>query len=195
MCLYILCRSQGRDLYEFMFRNGSYVAVSLFSNIAIEAAGIAYSELRIAAFNLHRDSVWNSLVTSSNRSADRVLEFLQICVVTPLNERFVDIDQLVSLKNDPALFDPSRLLSYISKDPTYSLTWQTAGSDGVSHQHLYYLHNDDIFLMVSTFVQGVQCRLELIERATSDDTDQRINRVVGKIMNSLIYFIWSETCY
>jgi hypothetical protein len=166
----------------------------LFSNIAIEAAGIAYSELRIAAFNLHRDSIWNSLVTSSSGSSDSVLELLQICTVTPLNEMFVDFDRLVSLKNDPALFDPSRLLDYITKDPTYSLTWQNNGSDGVSQQHLYYLHNDDIYLMVSTFVHGVQCRFELIERATKNDPNPRMNRIVGKIINSLLYFIWSETC-
>ena len=195
MCLYILCRTQGRDLYEFMFRDGSNVAVSLFSNIAIEAAGIAYTELRIAAFNLHRDSVWNSLVTSSGGSADRVLELLQVCNVTRLNDIFPDVDQLVSLQNDPALFDPNRLLDYITKDPTYSLSWQNTELDGITHQRLYYLCNDDIYLMVSTCLHGVQSHFELIERPTKDDTgtDQRMKKVVGKIINSLLYFLWNET--
>jgi hypothetical protein len=194
MCLYILCRTQGRDLYEFMFRDDSNVAVSLFSNIAIEAAGIAYSELRTAAFNLHRDSIWNSLVKSSNASADLVVELLQICTVTPLNDIFVDVDQLLSLQNDPALFDPNRLSDYLTRDSLCTLIWESTGSDGVSRQHLYYLHNDDCYLMASTYVHGVLCRFDLIERARSDDTDQRMNRVVEKIMNSLVYFIWSETC-
>ena len=193
MCLYILCRTQGKDLYDYMFRDGSNVAVSLFGNIAIEAAGIAYAELQVAAFNLHRDNVWKSLIAPSNESTDRVLELLKICTVTPMSEIFADVDQVVSLQNNPSLFDPSRLLDYIANDSAYSLTWQTAGSDGVTRQHLYYLHNDDIYLMVSTFV-GVQCHFELVDKTTKDDTEQRMHRVVGKIMNSLLYFLWSETC-
>jgi hypothetical protein len=193
MCLYILCRTQGRDLYEFTFRDGCNVAVSLFSNIAVDAAGAALTELRLAAFNLRRDKLWKSLLSLSNGSTDRVLELLQVCKVTYLNDVFLDFDRLASIQNDPALFDPMRLIDYMTKDPAFSLSWQTAGSDGITNQHLYYMKNDDIYLMVSTFLNREQCRFELIERPTKDNTDQRLNRVVEKIVNSILYFIWSES--
>lgn len=193
MCLFILCRTQGRDLYDFTFRDGCNVAVSLFSSIAIDAASIAFTELRLAAFNLRRDKLWKSLLTASDGTADRVNELLQVCTVTHLNEIFVDFDRLVSLRNDSALFDPMRLLDYMTKDPAFSLTWQTTGSDGISHQHLYYINNDDIYVMISTFLNGEQCRFELIERPTKEDTDQRLIRVTGTIMNSILYFVWNET--
>jgi hypothetical protein len=176
-----------------MFREGCNVAITLFSNIAIEAAGIAYTELRFAAFNLRRDRAWKSLLTLSSGSTDRVLELLQVCTVTSLNEKFEAFNRFVSFQNDPGLFDPTSLFDYMSKDPAFSLTWQSVGSDGISHQHLYYVHSDDIFLMVSTFFNGVLCHFELIERAINDDSDQRMTRVVGKIINSLLFFLWSET--
>ena len=193
MCLYILCRTQGRDLFEYMFRDGSNVAVSLFRSIAIEAAGILYAELRSAAFNLRRDKVWKSLLTPSSGMTDRVLELLQICKVTPLHEKFSDFHRFVSLQNNTRLFDPMTLFDYLSKDPAFLLTWQTVGSDGITHQHLYYVHTNDVYIMLSTTSKGLQCHFDLIERVTNDDTDQRLHRTVGMIINSLLYFLWSET--
>ena len=40
MQLVILCRTQGKDIYDYMFREGSNTALSVLDNIGCEAAGL-----------------------------------------------------------------------------------------------------------------------------------------------------------
>jgi hypothetical protein len=189
----ILCRTQGKDLYEFMFRDGSNIAVSIFGNIAIEAAGLAYIEIRTASINLRRDSLWNSFLTFQVGSEGLLGEMLQLCDVKPFDSLLgngAESNRLLALFNDPALIDPIRFCDSLAKDPAFSLSWQ---SDDTANQQLFYIHNDGYYLMVSTFVNGKQFHLELITGANKYVYNSGINRVVQKVVNFMIYFVWSET--
>ncbi|CAJ1954420.1 unnamed protein product [Cylindrotheca closterium] len=61
MQLVLLCRTQGRDLADFMFREGSNVAIRILDNIVLESSGMAFKALRTAARDLLKDSLWRLL--------------------------------------------------------------------------------------------------------------------------------------
>lgn len=66
MQLVLLCRTQGRDLAEFMFREGSNVAIRILDNIVFEASGMAFKSLQAAARDLLKDSLWRLLSSPPN---------------------------------------------------------------------------------------------------------------------------------
>ena len=65
MKLVILTRTQGLDLADFMFREGSNVAIHILDNIAIEGSRLALKELHFVAECLLKDTLWKSFSSSS----------------------------------------------------------------------------------------------------------------------------------
>jgi hypothetical protein len=60
MKLIILCRTQGLNLADFMFRERSNIAIHILDNIAIEASGLALKELHFVSECMLKDSLWKS---------------------------------------------------------------------------------------------------------------------------------------
>lgn len=196
MYLDIVCRTQGKDLYDFMFREGSNVAVSIFGNIAIEAAILTYVEIRAAAINLRRDHLWNSFFVFRDGSTDALLELLNLCIIVPFDKIIGDneeVNQILTLCNDSTFFNPTRFCTSMCNDPAFLRTWESIGTENNSRQYLYYIPNDDYYLLVSTNVNGVQFQLELIDRTSSAGNEKRTNLVLQKVVNFILFFIWSET--
>jgi hypothetical protein len=196
MNLDIICRTKGMDLYECMFRDGTNVAVTIFGSIAIEAASLLYKEIRCAAINLRRDKLWKSFSSPKNELTDHLQELLKLCTVTPLNTMHDDNEEyrkLVAVFNDPAVFDSNRLCDFLSRDAAFSSAWQSSNAMDFAAQRLYFIQSDDAFLLVTTFEGGDRCELDLIERTSISGIENRSIRAVEKIVNFLIYFLWSES--
>ena len=87
----ILCRTQGRNLADFMFREKSNVAIRILDNIAVEAAGLAYKELRFCSQKLRKERLWTSFSSSPTGSKhptplrESMDEMLRLSRVLPLS--------------------------------------------------------------------------------------------------------------
>jgi hypothetical protein len=201
MTLYILCRTHGKNLYDFMFRQGSNVAVSILGNIAVEAAGLAYIEIRSAATNLQRDSLWRLFLPVRNRamsliSNNQLVEMMEMCSVKPFIsflDNAVEAKRLIELCNDSSLINPTRLCYCLANDPAFSLAWESRDSDDTSSQFLFYLGSDDVYLLVTTSTSEARFHIDMIEREKSLVKDKQSSRVIHMIANFLIFFLWSET--
>jgi hypothetical protein len=203
MALIILCRTQGMNIHDFMFRQGSNTAISILCNIAIEAAGLAFVEIRSAAFNLRREYVWTSFLPAKNSSRPsmpsvQVAELLELCSVTPLVSLLDDCTEsnlLLEVLTDPSLLNPTRMCNCLSKDPAFSLAWEFLDASGMEKQYLFYLRTKELFLMIYTVTSGAatSLRLDLIEKQKSRSIDTRNSGILQIIANFVFHYVWSET--
>lgn len=126
MRLDILCRTQGKDLYIFMFRHGSNIAISILDNIAVAAAGLAHKELHDAAASLHKEKLWDRFSSTINSSHEapspaQVTELLNLCSVKPILN-FIDNgadSQRFSIFYDGAVIDPTRCCACMKRDSLF----------------------------------------------------------------------------
>ena len=99
MRLTILCRTQGRNLTDYVFREGSNVAMHTLDYIVFEASGLVYNELSYMAEKLYKDTLWTSLSTKGPQK-DKSLEYIQqaldLFVTTPLVDAGGSINHEVS---------------------------------------------------------------------------------------------------
>lgn len=85
MRIIILCRTQGQNLSDYMFREGSNVAIHILDNIVLEAADMVYHELRYIATRLQREALWVSLFTATEKKSreteSHLHKVMEICIV------------------------------------------------------------------------------------------------------------------
>lgn len=67
MRIIILCRTQGQNLSDYMFWEGSNVAIHILDNIVLEAADLVYEELKYISTRLQRESLWASLLHATEK--------------------------------------------------------------------------------------------------------------------------------
>lgn len=200
MRLDILCRTQGKDLNEFTFRQGSNIAISILGNIAIEAAGLAYKELHDAAASLHKEKLWallSSTISSSNEtpSSAHVTELLDLCSVNHISnflDNSADTLRFVSIFNNAALIDFTRCCTSMKRDHTFLPSWELAETEGLS-SHLFYLASEDLFLLVKGNKNRTGLLIYLVEQEETPAIDNRATGAIQKLANFLLHFLWSET--
>jgi hypothetical protein len=222
MKIAILCQTHGRDLQEFMFRPHSNVAITVMANIAVEAAGLVYPELRWAAKGLHREQLWANLSSSqplptspksardpsmvSGWSSGQVAasELLKLCKGKPL-EAFLEMsdDSLLTcvLGKIPLLFEPLHCISRLKQDPAFRpcVEWSSPEPSSVCH-HLFYVDTADVFIHIELLsAASVDARgewnIELVERDESIlDAQSQGDSIAAaqKLVNFILHMVWSD---
>jgi hypothetical protein len=196
MKLVVLCRTQGTNLNEYVIREDSKLAFSISDSIAIEAAGIAFKELRVAAQNLRKESLWALLsgkTFSRVPTSAEIAEFLALCIVQPIEKSFESSNEMQRfglVYKKLHLFDANRLVDSMKTDPAFSPAWDMIGDDGCSMQHLFYIGSDDIFLLV----RGRGSASVKIDVVLQDKNKIDHNGVAAlqRLSNYLLHFMWSQ---
>jgi hypothetical protein len=203
MTMVMLCRTQGMNINDFMFRQGSSIAMPILCYIAIEAAGLAFVEIRSAAVNLQRDTVWNLFLPPENTSKPlvssvQVTELLELCSVTPLVsllDNSTNSDRLREVLNDSSLLNPTGMCNCLAKDPSFSLAWESLDESGIENRYLFHLRTKELFLLIYTVRSGATCsvHLDLIEKRKNRAIETRNNGIVLMLANFVIHFLWNES--
>lgn len=194
MKLVILCRTQGNDIYEFMFRDGSNLAIALVDQIATNAAGFAYEELSAAATDLRRSFLWNKISSTHHKEPSKAEfnELMQLCTVKPITHNALK-DQIgahrFAMMLDEELVSWKRCCELMANDDAFSPSWPLP-SDSVHNEcNLFYLSSEDAFLLVRIRKDSGKVEVDLVDR---DEMEERSRRVVQKFINFVLYFIWSD---
>ena len=199
MKLVILCRTQGRDLAEFMFREGSNIAIHILDNIAVEAAGLALKELRVVAERLRKDYLWKLFSSPSfgsqqlNNSYELgVPEMLSLATVRPI-QHLLGTCLVGSITEVARLLSPDSGIHWtvcclaMMNDPIFTPHCSIDSEGYVSH--LFYIREEDLFYLIVVDVRGRLLRSDLVERDDLVSTERR-NLAIQKFTNFLLHFIW-----
>lgn len=193
MELLILCRTQGKSLHTFMFRKGSSVAISILDNIAVEVAELAYQELRAAATDLRLSSLWTKVSKMAPKRSER-----------PTKD---DIDELLFLaKRKPLLREVDRRdTEKVTMIMQSGIDWKTTClamedepsfspahvfQSGASTFHLFYLREDDLFLLFQVNKLGTLLSLDFVMKHEEEVSEDMVARVIQKLMNYVLHFLW-----
>jgi hypothetical protein len=195
MVLVVVCRTNGRDIHEWMFREGSDVAISILDNIAVEFAGLAFAELHSAATSLHRHALWRLLShIAPARSPtvpprEQIKELLSLCSVAPVSH-YYDHSRFAAVHKDAALINFERCCACMTKDPAFSPSWVL--HDEEDSQIMFYLASEDLFLLLKAGNDGIGLQINIVECNESPSVDEKTTRAIHKVANFLLHFLWTE---
>jgi hypothetical protein len=192
--LIILCRTQGRNLHEFMFRPGSKIAIPIIDNIAVEAAGLAYRELRMAARLLYRDNLWTKLSGKSKAGApiiSEIEELISFCVVKPVSEILKsnsDLEKIKMICNRNVLGEWTHYCCRLEREPAFSPSWSLGPA-----RKMFYCRSEDVFLILAAHSDNT-IAVEVMECEEKHDTSTRSRLVfaVQKLLNYLLLSSWND---
>jgi hypothetical protein len=212
MQLFVLCRTQGVNLADFMFREGSNVAIHILDNIAVEGAGLALRELRHAAKSLLRDKLWNELLAKplppkkglSLQASPRAQPFSPGKYYEMLSLAHVQ-----SLLDLPVTNNPAKGSTMVSSDIHFlfsaesGLDWRSICStmnhskvftsslsfveEGGTVVNLFYLQSHDVFLKLDLGSHGQLLGADVIAKSL-DATKSNI--IFESIVNYLLHYVW-----
>lgn len=199
MRLIILCRTQGRNLSDYMFREASNVAIHIIDNIVFEFAGLLHDELSYIAEKLHKDAVWQSFTTRSSRprkTLAHVHELLELCSIysaLPLmgNGRDGSASVMGSLLGPNSVLDWRSCCLSMKKERSFGPCWSFSGS----HQdtHLFYLESCGNFLLLELSRDGELCRADIVEKEEeSSSSKSRQAMSIQVFANFLLHFLWQS---
>ena len=192
--LIILCRTQGRNLHDFMFREDSNAAISIVDNIAVECAGLAYGELHFAATNMYRDRIWNRVSSASTLdppSPGEVRDLLGLCKVKPVSDYVQlvpDLQRFKMIFSDDGMDDFSYLCDLLTREQTLSPSWTVGDSE-----MLVYSSAEDIYLLLHADDSSHKTRIDVVER--EEGSPKSVNNPVfalQKAANVLLFSLWSD---
>lgn len=197
MQVLLLCRTQGRDITEYTFRDGSNIAIAIMNAIAIEAAGLAYEQLRGAAVQLHLDNLWkrasDTRTSSSFPSRAEINELLSLSTVKPLAEVVAGAEvQLLSMLFDESTgTDWRACCTLLGADPAFSPSWNLSEASN-ELSAIFYMKKEDVFLLLSTEPSGRGLQAAIVERNESPDLEERRISVAQMLLNYMGHFLWRE---
>jgi hypothetical protein len=199
MKLVILCRTQGRNLHEFMFREGSNTAISIVDNIAVEAAGLAFEELHSAASSLHRDAVWksvshpaaNALAESTKDDIDELLELTSVSPIWQFIKNKTDSERLALVLDDGLGINWGQCFDTMAKDPLFSPAWVLSNDNDQRTRRLFYVSAEDVLVLSIVSPNGGTPEIYLVEREENSLVGPRSTFVIQKLTNFLLHCLWS----
>ena len=207
MKLVFLTRTQGLDLADFMFREGSSVAIHILDNIAIEGSRLALKELHFVAECLLKDSLWKSF--SSSRSITTTLqstsnkmpqhhnldELLRLVPAHP----FLELPLSGSSKMDgtPAdvnfLFGRESGINWLSccasmkQNKFFSPHSSTEGKGFINN--LFYIQRYDVFLMIVVKRDASLLRIDIIEKKRVPD---KYHLIFDSVVSFVLHYVWQN---
>lgn len=190
--LVILCRTQGKDLYDFMFRENSNVAISVVDNIAVECAGLAYQELQLAARTIQRDSLWKRVAEprqGESPTVEDMEQLLGLCFVKPVSYYLKapnDMKSFYTIINGDEGRDWSKNCETLRGEPSWSPSWPFG-----SNKRIFYSCNDDVFVILFRQEDG-KTSIDLVEREDISSSRSRSIFAVQRLLNFFLLSFWDE---
>lgn len=204
MELTILCRTQGRNLSDIMFREGSNIAIHILDNIAIDAGGLALKELHYAAESLFMESLWKSyssrrtktLRSPSETLRDDLQEMMRLSFIRPLYQLHsndaipITISQEIQFLLGPdSGIDWNKCCTTMKRHQSFSPNWSI--EDKGTTSNFFYLPKYDVFLMlVLDERQSILRSVEVIEKGKPDDGKKLV--VFDLFVNFTLHFVWNN---
>ncbi|KAG7353587.1 hypothetical protein IV203_002942 [Nitzschia inconspicua] len=212
MNLVVLCRTQGVNIADFMFREGSNVAIHILDNIAVEGAGLSLKELHYAAKCLLRDSLWNEIISMAQmpkkgfslQSSPRVqpsikgkfYEMLSLVHVQSLLDlpsanvsakaaSIIPVD-VYFLFSDESGIDWLAICSGMKKSPAFSSCLNFTGEKGTSIE-LFYLSSQDVFIKLELGSCGQLLRADLVTKTPDYAKSHAVFEIV---VNYTLHYLW-----
>jgi hypothetical protein len=202
MSIIFVCRTHGRDLSEFMFRPGSNVGITVANGIAIEGAGLVYTELHAAAISLNYDALWKTLsskrVPAGKPSQKDILELLDLSCVEHITRYLgtgadshklrtlldfrIDWRSCCELMKNDAGFSPSRMV--------------VTGDAQCRYMRLFFLDSEDLFLLISVD-DNLVAQINIVDRGGNNassplNPDRRQKLAIQKVLNYFLHFVWGN---
>jgi hypothetical protein len=203
--LMVLCRTEGRDLREFMFPDNSILGVSIMDNIAIEAAGMTYDKLKAAATSLHLADLWERASSMEHWRDDRrfgyiqrneIHELGQLCVIKPLSDLLydpLDSHQLGLVLECNHDIDWRRCAKVMGEDQAFLPSWPLFDDDGNDDvSTLFFLSAEGVFLLYNTKNKGETVQLSIVHQSEVSIEAEKLVSLAQKLSNYFLHFVWSE---
>eukprot|EP00536_Pseudo-nitzschia_multiseries_P007031 jgi/Psemu1/194486/e_gw1.157.96.1 len=205
MKLVFLTRTQRLDLADFMFREGSNVAIHVLDNIAIEGSRRALIELHFVAECLLKDILWKSFSSRSSinippQSTINKMPYQQnldeLLKLVP-SQPFLQLPVGGSLKNERINPDISFLFgkesgmnwlsccSSMKQNKFFSPS--TSIEEKGSIKNLFYMERYDAFLMIVVKRDSSLVRIDLIEKQRVPD---RYHLIFDAVVSFILHHVW-----
>lgn len=198
MGIVISCRTQGRNLSDFMFREGSNIAIHILDHIVLEAAGLVYKELSSIAEKLHKETIWKSLSTRSSRlrkSREYIQEMLQLCSVRPIMQTLGNYVRdgaphiLSTLLGPDSGVDWKACCLCMKKERSFGPSWSITGA---THEtYIYFVDLCDTFLCLELRPDGILQRADIVEQDENTPNSAR-HLTIQIFSNFLLHFLWQR---
>lgn len=197
MRLLFLCRTQGRKLEDFMFREGSNVAIHILDNIVLEATDLVYEELNFISKKLHKDALWNSLSTKAVRHRktlenvmDTLAEFIVRSIAQSLQDNNVRedaVDVMNSMLDRDSGIDWRACCASMKKQAAFSPSWSF---NGVAFStHLFYVESNNTFLLLEVDPAGNLLRSDTVEKEDTVTAVRQRQMTIQIFANYVLHFI------
>lgn len=215
MQVVILCRTQGLNLGDFMFREDSNVAIHILDNIAYECGRLLYKELRHAGQCLLRDSLWKSLVSKTILPKKSLSLQASPKAEPSVKARYHDLAPLIKihpllqlaaskLTGKAAHAMPLELDFLFSIESGIDwksvcvnmrrcLTFSSCSSfleDEEYVRHLLYMQDHDVFL--SLLIGSKDPRLFSIDVMEKDYNPTKHSIIFDTVVNCLLHYVWQN---
>lgn len=203
MELIILCRTQGRNLSDFMFREDSNVAIHILDNIAIDAAGLALKELHYAAECLFMERLWKSLSSRRARTSpstrqtirEDLQELMRLACIHPLYQLHSNGAIPITIPHEiQFLLGPDSGIEWnicctaMKRNKSFSPNWSI--DDESTTKNLFYIEKYDVFLMLVLDENHSLLRsAEIIEKGKADNGKHHV--VFDILVNFTLHFVWN----
>ena len=202
MKLLFLCRTQGQNLGDFMFREGCNVASYIVDNIAYEAGGLARQELHEAAKSILRDDLWELFSQNKDKALDTTRQFSQLIslveVETILPQTFIGNPrsskiglglglhgEVYDLFNGNVEMNWEFIFRAMKDETIFSPHFAVKDPDKV--WEIFYMPRADVFLVLGVGAQSSRLHMKIASRNLNSEQTTIATEI---FVNFVVRFIW-----
>jgi hypothetical protein len=196
MTISFLCHAGNQCLEHFMFRQNSNVSISVFDNIAVEAAGRSYKELLCAVSALHCDHLWHlasNIEAAPSMSRESVDELLSLCSIKDMRDHVPSVDgadQFASIFDPGLQFDWAECVNAMLHDSAFAPA-RSLGIEGLVRKYLFYVRSANAFIVV--FVdESNTLKLSFVEKGHESMSLKTATSLVDVIFNFMLWTMWGS---
>jgi hypothetical protein len=186
MGLIYLCRTDGRNVDEHVFPDGSNVAATIFKLIVVEGARLAQDALRSSAIEMYRDLLWIS--ASAKHSHQPMSKFEELLVMLSGRSVFEGNEVASMLGDEMLAIDPEDLFTKMARDPVFSPSRKITMEE-LAYQQVFFNINLDSFLMFKV-EQGVVVDIVILRRGEVSNEDAK--KCVDILTQYMLYYLWKS---
>lgn len=185
MGLVYLCKTEGRDLDEYAFPEGSNVAATIFKLIVVEGARLAYNVLRESAIEMYRDSVWEKASALNSQQPPKFDELLSM-----VSSRSVLVGSDIStfLRDEKLAIDPEDLFVKMSRDSLFSPSRKIRIQDDGYHI-VFFNRKLDAFIMFNLYMGQV---IDILLLRRDKITDEDSKNFVEMFTQYMLFYLWKS---
>jgi hypothetical protein len=208
MEILFLCRTQGQKLEDFMFREGSNVAIHILDNIAYEAGGLALRELHQAARTLLRDKLWESLSHNhlplpDSKGFGQMLPLVDVDTILPQaplgfsrTTKTANLTvsgelqgEIADLFNGNAPIEWQPVILAMREEKIFSPNFVAESLEEIGHElTVFYMPLVDLFLVVGVDAQSSLLQVKIAARRRNLE---KMRLATETFVNFVLRFVWN----